>query len=422
MTVPETRAVRRRGVLLLALIAGLPACSCDTVPPDAVVDCQATQIVPDSVATDILFVIDDSGSMSEEQANLAANLGAFIDTLAASPVKNEFRIGVTNSSVEEFTAGATSYAAGPSTGVPYPAGALLAVKTDSSGNAIPGSFVYDASLFSRTGGWGGPRILDKGSSTLVADFKVNVRVGLNGSGKEQPFRAARLALSDRLLDTNAGFLRDGARLAIVFLTDEDDCSDTSDPRATSNSQCHDSAIKNANPPVLDTVDGFASFLLGPVGGEVRDVAVGVIGGFDPATLAPSCGDVTCQDRTCSTAMDEADRFAALAAALGPGRTQLGSICDASFRNSLTRFAASLTPSTMPLSGAPADWRMLVVSVTKAGGTVVPCSVGLEGAAGQSSVDAVYSGPRLGRQAQITFQNACKLDLGDKIDVHIVCAG
>src|SRR5581483_1559647 len=194
------------------------------------------------------------------------------------------------------------------------------------------------------------------------------------------------------------------------------------PRATSNSQCHDTAIKNANPPVLDTVDGFASFLLGPVGGEVRDVAVGVIGGFDPATLAPSCGDTTCQDRTCSTALDEADRFAALAAALGPGRTQLGSICDASFRNSLTRFAASLTPSTMPLSGAPADWRMLVVSVTKAGGTVVPCSVGLEGAAGQSSVDAVYSGPRLGQKAQITFQNACKLDLGDKVDVHIVCAG
>ena len=102
--------------------------------------------------------------------------------------------------------------------------------------------------------------------------------------------------------------------------------------------------------------------------------------------------------------------------------QLGSICDASFRNTLARFAASLTPNTMPLDRAPADWRMLVVSVTKPTGAVVPCTVGLEGAAGQSTFDAIYSGPKLGRQAQITFQNACKLDLGDKIDVRVVCAG
>jgi hypothetical protein len=101
---------------------------------------------------------------------------------------------------------------------------------------------------------------------------------------------------------------------------------------------------------------------------------------------------------------------------------IGSICDASFHDSLTRLAASLTPSTLPLQGAPADWRMLVVGVTKTSGTAVPCSVGLEGASDQSTVDAIYSPPHLGRQAQIKFQNQCKLDLGDKIDVHVVCAG
>jgi len=66
--------------------------------------------------------------------------------------------------------------------------------------------------------------------------------------------------------------------------------------------------------------------------------------------------------------------------------------------------------------------MLVVSVTKTTGTVVPCTVGLDGTAGQSTVDAIYSGPTAARKAQITFQNACKLDLGDKIDVRVVCAG
>ncbi|HZX97681.1 MAG TPA: hypothetical protein VFE90_24405 [Myxococcales bacterium] len=414
-------------MITLALLAALPGCpACDTPPADALTSCQTTQLVPSSVQTDILFVIDDSGSMSEEQANLAANLGAFIDTLVASPVQHDFRIGVTNTSVEEFAVTSTtgkSYPTGPSSGVPYPAGALVSVKTDASGNAIPGALVYDPALYASAGGWGGKRVLDKGSPTLVNDFKANVHVGLDGSGKEQPFRAARLALSDRLLDANAGFLRDGARLAVVFLTDEDDCSDSADPRATSNNQCHDKAIKNATPPVLDTVDDFAAFLLGPVGGELRDVAVGVIGGFDPATLVPSCGDAAiCSNRGCSTAFDEADRFAALSTALGPSRMLIGSICDASFHDSLTRLAASLTPSTLPLQGAPADWRMLVVGLTKTSGAAVPCSVGLEGAADQSTVDAIYSPPRLGRQAQIKFQNQCKLDLGDKIDVHVVCAG
>ncbi|HEY5676742.1 MAG TPA: hypothetical protein VIR81_08155, partial [Myxococcales bacterium] len=391
--------------------------SCDKLPANALVSCQTTQVLPAAVSTDILFVVDDSGSMSEEQANLAANLDAFIDTLVAAPVQNDFRIGVTNSSVEEFNGG-TSYAAGPSKGVPYPAGALVAIK---NGGAVPGALVYDATAFAQTGGWGGNRILDKASPTLAADFKVNVRMGLNGSGKEQPFRAARLALSDRLLDTNQGFLRDGARLAVVFLTDEDDCSDSSDPRATSNDQCHDKAVKNATPPILDTVDDFAAFLLGPVGGQVRDVTVGAIGGFDPATLVPSCGDpLLCNDTTCSTAFDEADRFAALATALGGTRTQLGSICDASFRNSLVRFATSLAPSSLPLSGVPADFRMLVVTVTRSDGTVKPCRVGLD--AKDPAVDAVYSGPRPPRPAEIGFQNGCKLDLGDKIDVHVVCAG
>jgi len=403
----------------LVLLAALPACSsCASVPSGALVSCEATQVLPASVSTDILFVIDDSGSMSEEQANLATNLDAFIDTLVASPVQNDFRIGVTNTSVEEFNGG-KSYTAGPSNGVPFPAGALVAIKSAT----MPGAFIYDPVLYAQTGGWGGNRILNRGSPTLAADFKVNVHVGLDGSGKEQPFRAARLALSDRLLDANAGFLRDGARLAIIFLTDEDDCSDSAAPLATTNNQCHDKATKNANPPVLDTVDDFAAFLLGPVGGQLRDVVVGAIAGFDPTNLAPSCGDgALCADPACSTASDEADRFAALSTALGGTRMQLGSICDASFRNTLVRFAALLTPSSMPLAGVPADWRMLVVTVTKSDGKVVPCTVALEGASDQSSVDAVYSGPRLGRQAQISFQNNCKLDLGDKIDVRVVCAG
>src|SRR6185369_16598144 len=173
-------------------------------------------------------------------------------------------------------------------------------------NVLSGAFVYDAGLYPATGGWGGHRILDKGSPTLAADFKANVKVGLSGSGKEQAFRAARLALSDRLADTNQGFLRDGARLAVIFLSDEDDCSDSADPRANDNIACHAQATKDANPPILDTIEDFKAFLQGPVDGEIRDVSVGSIAGLDPENLAPSCGDAQCSDQACKTALDKGD--------------------------------------------------------------------------------------------------------------------
>jgi hypothetical protein len=420
--------MRPTTTLLLAALAALPGCACDTVPPDAVQDCEASAVLPDVVQTDILFVIDDSGSMSQEQANLRDNLAAFIDALVASPVENDFRIGVTSTSVEDFTATNGPTRQAYSTGVPYPDGALVAVD-QASGTVTPGDLVFSTTAYPATGGWGGARLLDKGdgsAATLAAlarDFKANVLLGTGGSGKEQPFRAARLALSDRLADANAGFLRPGARLAIIIVTDEDDCSDTADPqRSISNGQCHALDRKAATPPLMDPVEDFASFLFGPIDGELRDVVVGVIAGFgpsptDPATLVPAM----CVTPGAGEAYDTADRFAALQANVGGARMELGSICDASFADTLRSFAEILMPSTLPLAGAPADWRMLLVSLAKAGGAQVPCVVAEEGSAGAAAADAVYSPVRYGRPAQLTFQNACRLDLGDRIDVRILCA-
>jgi hypothetical protein len=251
-----------------------------------------------------------------------------------------------------------------------------------------------------------------------------VLLGVDGSGKEQPFRAARLALSDRLLDANAGFVRPGARLAVIIVTDEDDCSDTADPqRSLTNDQCHALGRKAATPPLMDPVEDFAAFLFGPIDGELRDVAVGVIAGFspsaaDPAALVPAL----CATAGAGEAFDTADRFASLQTNVGGARMKVGSICDASFADTLKGFAEILMPSTLPLAGAPADWRMLLVTLTRADGAQVHCDVAEEGtpAAVDAGTEAVYSPPRFGRPAQLTFQNACTLGLGDRIDVRIVC--
>ncbi len=414
--------LRHATLAALAALALSPGCACDPPPAQAVLDCDAAAVLPDAVATDILFVIDDSRSMDDDQARLSENLAAFIDALVASPVRNDFRIGVTSTSVEGFGATATAgqaYGAGPSTGVPFADGALLAVAQRADGTGIQGDLSWDAAA----GAFTGRRVLDRGSPTLAQDFKANVLLGANGSSREQPFRAARLALSDRLADANAGFLRPGARLAVFFLTDEDDCSGAAGPDVASNADCRSQALKDADPALLDPPGELAGFLLGPVDGEVRDVVVGAIAGFDPVTLAPSCGDATrCANRACATAADQAVRFARLREAVGGARMRLASICDDRFRDTLQAFAAVLMPTTMPLRGTPADWRLLAVTRTTAAGQVIPCAVAEEGSAGQAAADAVYGPPLFGRPPQLTFQNACRLELGDRLDVKLLCAG
>src|SRR5690349_78053 len=62
-----------------------------TVPSN----CQSLQplIVPQQ--SDILFVIDNSGSMREEQAGVAAELPAFVSALKdGAGVENDFQVGV----------------------------------------------------------------------------------------------------------------------------------------------------------------------------------------------------------------------------------------------------------------------------------------------------------------------------------------
>jgi hypothetical protein len=403
---------------LLSLL--LLGSACDRVPAEAVTRCE-TRSVRGVAKTDILFVVDDSRSMSEEQQNVRDNLAGFLERLVNAPVRNDFQIGVTTTSVEDFDARVTSYPAGtPSEGLPFPAGALVAVEP-----AAEGSFRYDPALGATNplAGFVGPRILRAGSEALLADFAANVLVGTDGTGKEQAFRAARLALTDRLADgVNAGFLRPGARLAIVFVSDEDDCSDGAGVVPDDGSGpafCLSSEGKDA----IDSVADFASFLRGPIDGELRDVVVGVIAGVDFATPPqPSCGWPHCANQTCATAYDEAGRFSELVAELGGVRTRLDSICDASFADSLASIADLLVSPSMTLEGAPADWRMLAVAVDRVDGTRIACDVAAEGGAGASSADAVYTPPLGDRPATLTFQNDCALTQGDAVDVKLVCAG
>jgi hypothetical protein len=148
---------------------------------------------------DIVFVIDDSGSMGEEQANLATNFPKFVSVLDATTSGTgkplDYRVAVTT------------------TGKSYSL-VVLGIPTPPE-KGDDGKFRNNC---------GGPkRWLERGEAGNF--FPCRAKVGTSGPSEEMPLEAMRLGLDERMKDgTNAGFLRDDALLAVVFLTDEDDCS------------------------------------------------------------------------------------------------------------------------------------------------------------------------------------------------------
>ena len=328
----------------------------------AVTNCQAVGLA--SARTDILFVVDDSGSMATKQQILASNFAAFIDALANLPAKNDYQVAVTTTSVNRWVGGTTfddhfvspfsspgiSCTPAPNAGDPYPAGALVRVSRVVNNPGDPDVCTR------RQLTTGTPRVLAAGSPTLVADFTENVYVGACGSGKEQGLRAAQLAVSDPLLSgSNAGLLRPGARLVLIFVTDADDCSDPLD-QGYSNDPTACTGY-----PVQDFVDFFQQ----PIAGEQRDVLVAGIISVDPATGNPQACEVQSPYPACAPsgtfAEHAAPRYKQFVEAFANG--VVDSVCNCSFEATLLR-VATLIGQEVPLAQEPAAWQMLSVSLVR----------------------------------------------------------
>jgi hypothetical protein len=408
-------SLRAPTVLVLLALAALPRCGCDSPPSGAVQDCTSSSVVPGAVATDILFVIDDSQSMDPFQTRLRDALSRFIRDLNTSAVANDFRIGVTTTSVEDYGGGRTypnnAYRVD---GTPFPRGIVVAIDpaVNPADVATWGDFLWSSAT-----GFTGPRILPADPATLVSDFERNVLVGAEGSGREEPFAAIELALGEQLAAgrQNEGFLRPGARLAVVFLSDEDDCSGPQDTAIQSNQACRDARAAGSS---LVPVSHYAS-VLANAGGEPRDVVVAAIVGV-------TCTGGVCTNTLCTGtprgATTTPDRFLELLGAFPAASTRLASICDANFDQTLSDIAGAIASQTLPLHGTPADWRLLAASVERPGLGSIPCTIApvTADAATRTQADALYQEPQEGGAASLTFQNDCALQQGDKVDVQVVC--
>ena len=150
-------------------------------------------------AVDVLFVIDNSLSMAQEQANVVANADRFLGRL--TQVGADYRVGVVSTDM------AHPACARPTRQRPFdaPVGAC--------------GFLADAGRAD----W---RVIDPADQPSPAGaFAQVLQLGLGGSAVEAGLSAAERALSPLALSGhNAGLRRPGAHLAVIFVSDEEDQS------------------------------------------------------------------------------------------------------------------------------------------------------------------------------------------------------
>ena len=316
---------------------------------------------------DMLFMIDNSNSMTEEQTSLAVELPSMMTVLATGdsngdgeqdfpPVKN-LHVGVVTSDMG--TGGFTV----PTCSEPnFGDDGILRTQGNT---AITGCMAtYPNFLEFRSDSGADP-------ATFARDFTCVAQMGTGGCGFEQQLEAVLKAITPATSPTrfvhgttghgdgaNAGFVREDSALAIIVLSDEGDCSvadtdlfdpDSSEYPGNLSLRCTD--YPDALHPVQRYVDGLLA--LRPDGERLSYTLIGGVptdlSGADPDTiladdrmvlrvdpedpnrLAPSCNEpgrglAFPPRRMVQVAGDLADAGA---------QTEVRSICDADFFPALT---------------------------------------------------------------------------------------
>ncbi|MEO7731890.1 MAG: hypothetical protein ABIY55_13015 [Kofleriaceae bacterium] len=175
--------------------------------------------IPVTTDLDILFVIDDSQSTRDKQALFAQNYQNFVDRLESFPTRPNMHIGVVTTSIDLGDGAPGGPACHPASATD---GRLQNASRDPGVVCSPTSDRFLSDLARPDG----TRQVNY-SGTLAEALSCISHVGEAGCGFEAPLEAMKRALDGSRLE-NDGFLRQGAVLAIVMLTDEDDCS--ADPR------------------------------------------------------------------------------------------------------------------------------------------------------------------------------------------------
>ncbi len=177
------RGPAQRWIAALACGVGLAVLGCQEYGLDEILHTEVfTQGSDEDTVVDLLWIIDNSGTMSEEQQRLSQSLGGLMALLEGTIA--DYRLGVITTDVDD----------------PDQRGKLQ----------------------------GDPPVLGPDTPDLPGAFVANAHVGVQGSRDERGFEALQLALTEAVdVGVNEGFFRPDARLHAVVVSDEDDHSDGS---------------------------------------------------------------------------------------------------------------------------------------------------------------------------------------------------
>jgi hypothetical protein len=401
-----------------ALAAACDGCfGCKTSPldnPNTTIPrtCRAEAPLIEPQKLDILFVIDNSNSMREEQEAVARELTAFIDQIKqAGGVRQDFNVGVITTTVYQHT---SQNGVVFNRNYPTQSGRLQPVP---DANPDGGGVLL---------GTGTQRILTGEDPDLVAKFSRLVQQGTGGSGQETPFEAVRLALLSDLATRplseggNGGFVRDGARLLIVVLTDEDDCSETARPsvvRISDNPAIADCTQQSMSLTTVSEYHRLFTQELTNSDGLPKEVIWTAIAPVGRGTKAAMelVEDGRVKNIDCPTSVQGGFRHRQMAELFDPTLTNLDSICRDSFRQTLITIAELASVSQqIEVKNAP-DTRMLQFSITRKDNTVVQCT---QTNGGLESVTAVEGS----NTTRIRFGGQCRRRADDQgIGIKLLCA-
>lgn len=145
---------------------------------------------------DILWVIDNSGSMSEEQTFLKNSFSYFINQLVNLDLS--FQMAVTSTDVCEDV--------------------LPPLLEDRACPIISRRYHHRGSFV----GSSGSQVLHNDTFDLINIFKTYTSLGTSGSGFEHGLKASQLAIQKVISGENDALLRDDAFLSIIVISDEED--------------------------------------------------------------------------------------------------------------------------------------------------------------------------------------------------------
>jgi hypothetical protein len=197
------------------LIMGIGAVACGKLPDYQVMNDQNAFVAEANLNPDVdmLFVIDNSGSMGPDQNNLAAGFSAFISNFTSKAL--HYHIGIVSTDTCPMASSTCNLTWWSTSSSHYNGiynngmGSLLTKSLISPG--VPRKFLD----------WSMGVDEDDSKTQTINKFTANVALGTNASGSEAPLQTAASAINQQA-GYNAGFFRPGAFTAVIIVSDEDE--------------------------------------------------------------------------------------------------------------------------------------------------------------------------------------------------------